>query len=1093
VYAANAAARLRMKRRRRGSVVAGPTLRLVVALLCCLACSTTNVTTTEDTTTLFTTEALNSTNATTPGVTEEPTVDILDDISSWKWAQMGVCGFCSSSMRCCDAIAYGVQNGTLESWKYYSTLLKCNGTKFANSEILDEHGERSGLATTNQERQERVSWCDDYCTVCYADPETSVVSYCQASLEKDDVVAYLIVISFGSSLFFVLCFYVLQILGRRYEQYRNLTVLPMMDSYLQYFSVMYTSLIVLYIITDPENAKNNDERVCCSQNTSLRAMILLVFIATEQVAPLFILLQKSFTRRAFRESFKEALLVAFPYPVLIFVWLTVPLNPLEVNLDKATFAINFVYGIGYAYIVVFLLYLLGRMFLSRQLIRAKPYILLYALPYCIFLATWAGLQLSEKTWIASIVLLISWNLIRLPLIYYCLRRETAFWRREDDGGHLKAFTGAVISDLQSFLDRNRHLLVDYLDVETGSMIGKGTTAEVFLGTYKKNREVAVKRYTPKNITAELLDEFAEEAELMLPFKHRNVANIIGLSVMPPHIILIMPVYTNGSLKRFLRDQIAMRVAQESRRRRRRRRRQGDDETPAADGANDVDDDDDDEEAEGKSVDDVREFELSEFHHSEPFVSGLLSSFASTVLDALPSSASPETSSSSPPASHAKTAPATHSPELPPSKLSVNVNRSSDDLSAGIEREREESILRDRRNILSWSARVGMAIELGAAIEYIHKQNPPILHRDVKPANIMLDKNMVIKLGDFGESTTSFETASTKRRRRRTRRGTALRRRASSFGGQKVGKRNKVRHMMEWERDHDQSWNDLFSRMGFDFCQRCGRHAGWMSATCICMAIFFPIVFVSVLVARSVAFAGFGALIISGLGFVLFTDFYFHNMPRCEGVCERAHSDKNEDQLVRSIRGSPSWMAPEIISGKYGLANYGTAADVYSATVVIWQILSLEKLYPGMERFDIEDFVRDGKRPSIPNDWPSAAQSIIRAGWEQDPAQRSTARELHIRMKNLLSRKRSPSHSLRSDSIVRRSLSTPTPGETRVAGRSTVRRSLSSRSSFSARTKEVRVDVSGCDSGGSKKESEASEEEEKTRCGGDSNGDAGGAV
>ena len=44
---------------------------------------------------------------------------------------------------------------------------------------------------------------------------------------------------------------------------------------------------------------------------------------------------------------------------------------------------------------------------------------------------------------------------------------------------------------------------------------------------------------------------------------------------------------------------------------------------------------------------------------------------------------------------------------------------------------------------------------------------------------------------------------------------------------------------------------------------------------------------------------------------------------------------------RTIRGSPMWMAPEVLSGRHGVASYGRSADVYSLTIVCWQILSLE--------------------------------------------------------------------------------------------------------------------------------------------------------
>ena len=88
----------------------------------------------------------------------------------------------------------------------------------------------------------------------------------------------------------------------------------------------------------------------------------------------------------------------------------------------------------------------------------------------------------------------------------------------------------MIKDLQTFLDRNRHLMIDYLDIQTGDKIGEGATAEVYKGKLR-GKDVAVKLYTPSKITAKLLDEFAEEAEMMLPLKHDNVATINGLSVL----------------------------------------------------------------------------------------------------------------------------------------------------------------------------------------------------------------------------------------------------------------------------------------------------------------------------------------------------------------------------------------------------------------------------------------------------------------------------------------------------------------------------------------------------------------------------------
>ncbi|KAG2333381.1 hypothetical protein Bca52824_004561 [Brassica carinata] len=57
-----------------------------------------------------------------------------------------------------------------------------------------------------------------------------------------------------------------------------------------------------------------------------------------------------------------------------------------------------------------------------------------------------------------------------------------------------------------------------------------------------------------------------------------------------------------------------------------------------------------------------------------------------------------------------------------------------------------------RPIINWKIRLGIALEAALGLEYLHIGcTPPMVHRDVKTANILLDANFKAKLADFGLS------------------------------------------------------------------------------------------------------------------------------------------------------------------------------------------------------------------------------------------------------------------------------------------------------------------------------------------------------
>jgi serine/threonine protein kinase len=64
------------------------------------------------------------------------------------------------------------------------------------------------------------------------------------------------------------------------------------------------------------------------------------------------------------------------------------------------------------------------------------------------------------------------------------------------------------------------------------------------------------------------------------------------------------------------------------------------------------------------------------------------------------------------------------------------------------------------NTLNLDQRLDIAADIIAAVEYLHNScQPPVIHCDLKPSNILLAEDMSARVGDFGISKFLPENAS----------------------------------------------------------------------------------------------------------------------------------------------------------------------------------------------------------------------------------------------------------------------------------------------------------------------------------------------
>lgn len=135
--------------------------------------------------------------------------------------------------------------------------------------------------------------------------------------------------------------------------------------------------------------------------------------------------------------------------------------------------------------------------------------------------------------ITYVCIVFVWNILFVLAMHRALLADTKYWRGL--GTHNAANLGVAKPTLaftvassyfQDFMGSIGPLALDFAFLEVKSKIGEGATSMVYVGQYT-DRIVAIKLYTPNDITAEVLDEFVKEGKVLANFDHKNILKFVG--------------------------------------------------------------------------------------------------------------------------------------------------------------------------------------------------------------------------------------------------------------------------------------------------------------------------------------------------------------------------------------------------------------------------------------------------------------------------------------------------------------------------------------------------------------------------------------
>ena len=115
-----------------------------------------------------------------------------------------------------------------------------------------------------------------------------------------------------------------------------------------------------------------------------------------------------------------------------------------------------------------------------------------------------------------------------------------------------------------------------------------------------------------------------------------------------------------------------------------------------------------------------------------------------------------------------------------------------------------------------------------------------------------------------------------------------------------------------------------------------------------------------------------------------------------GLSREVDPTKGKPYKLTGMIGSWFYMAPEV----YYQKPYDETVDIFSLGIVLWQLVALERLYPGVSSTQMleADVMAKGLRPKVDKDWPDSLKRMLSNMWSEDPEDRPSARQVGIILK-----------------------------------------------------------------------------------------------